>query len=656
MPGRKLVALVLVFVACASGCGRKPGRGKAIPPARDSGIALPALDGLGLTKVDPLKEADGPAGAEKWLRKVTVDVPVQGSPKVVDARDASQWRGVALPSDEDHRPIPVDLRLPPELRVTMDGSGAIRIDRKVCKDLAEFRKLIGDLQGRLPESDVVLDAGGAAPYGNVLHVIAAVTEQGIRFKFQAPPASDGGVHWWWDGDRERVPPAAELRKRLRQEAENWRRDKDGLPNACVRIRADAAAPWSSVASVMVEAVRAYMWRLSFVGLLDGREVEIGRAFTTPEAGQWSQASLEMIEPPGLGFQEDVITDIPLDGTGEVRELGIGSGGGAGIYGFRTGGGRSRAALRHGGSRASERAVDNALRWLARNQSEDGRWSATRFSGAEGMDLAATGLATLTFLGAGHTEKMGRHRNTVVKAVKWLVKQQTGDGRIGGETVKPGLQHAIAALALAEAYGMARVPTTGVAAQKAVDYTMSAQVEYSGWGFERKAKPNMLVTGWTIAQLKSSLIAGLRVDGKGFQYASAFIDVCVKRRGWSYRRTTEASPAMTAMATSSKQIMGWRRDDPRLVGGADFLAGNLPEWKEGHNDLHYWYWGTLVMFQMGLDWWKQWNANVRDMLVERQRRGLPDIDGSWDPMGGLLKDTGRGGSTAMAAMCLEVYYR
>ena len=48
--------------------------------------------------------------------------------------------------------------------------------------------------------------------------------------------------------------------------------------------------------------------------------------------------------------------------------------------------------------------------------------------------------------------------------------------------------------------------------------------------------------------------------------------------------------------------------------------------------------------------------MRDMLVKNQRRG-GDADGSWDPVG--ARDGRRGGrayTTAMGALCLEVYYR
>ncbi len=362
-------------------------------------------------------------------------------------------------------------------------------------------------------------------------------------------------------------------------------------------------------------------------------------------------------------QEDAISDIPLGGTGVVGNLGVG-GGGAGAYGFRNAGGRRRACPRGGGSKRSENAVDRALEWLWRHQEADGRWNGERKYEPDdpGMntDPGVTGLALLAFLGAGHTEKSGvpKFQKTVRKGVAWLIKQQGGDGCIGkGFEGHIGYNHSIAGLALAEAYGMARVPTTGRAAQKAVDYSMTHQSEYSGWRYNPKQAADMSVTGWFVMQLKSAMIAGLKVDGKGFQGAAAFTDKCTKDGGKvSYQPERSGTPTMTSVGMLCRQFMGWKRDDARLTGGASYLASNLPEWEGGGVNFYYWYYGTLVMFQMGGSWWKSWNASLRDMLIERQRRGRPVIDGSWNPVGSWCGHGGRAFSTAMGCLCLEVYYR
>jgi hypothetical protein len=213
--------------------------------------------------------------------------------------------------------------------------------------------------------------------------------------------------------------------------------------------------------------------------------------------------------------------------------------------------------------------------------------------------------------------------------------------------------------------MARVQRTGAAAQKAIDWSINHhQNPYSGWRYSPRQGPDTSVTGWFIMQLKSGMVAGLRVDGKGFQGAIAWLDkVTEKARAdqeggrASYQPGRAPTPSMTAMAMVGRQLMGWKRTSPLLIGGADYLAENLPAWDQGGWMFYHWYCGTLVMFQMGGNWWKQWNSSLRDMLIQNQIDAPADhsVDGSWDPINDGSKG-GRAYSTALCCLCLEVYYR
>ena len=77
--------------------------------------------------------------------------------------------------------------------------------------------------------------------------------------------------------------------------------------------------------------------------------------------------------------------------------------------------------------------------------------------------------------------------------------------------------------------------------------------------------------------------------------------------------------------------------------------------DGSVDLYYWHFGSLALYQVGGDAWKTWNAALQTRLLEAQEsRGAQA--GSWPPdtvWGGY---GGRVYSTALAALCLEVYYR
>jgi hypothetical protein len=374
--------------------------------------------------------------------------------------------------------------------------------------------------------------------------------------------------------------------------------------------------------------------------------------------------------------EDAISDIPLGGTGTVGSIGVGGGGMAGVFGYRDGGGRKKAVGRFGGSQATESAVEAALRWLARHQEADGHWDAVKYESA-GYEphMGCTGLAVLAFLGAGYTHKSGQFSENVDRALKWMLANQKKDGAICfNDWGRPAgsYGHAIAGLALAEAYGMSRDEKLREPAQRAVQYSIATmQQPYSGWRYFPKGQDDdyladMSVTGWYVMQLKSAKIAGLTVDGSGFQGAAKFVDSVTDKSGQAgYAGPASDRPAMTSVAMVARQFMGIPSSDPLLVGGAKQLLTSLPQWQDPTDlkDFYYVYYGTLGMFQMGGDKWTKWNEVIKPLLVNNQCKGpLPlssaatDKDGSWDPYGHSGKLGGRVFMTAMGALTMEVYYR
>ncbi len=378
--------------------------------------------------------------------------------------------------------------------------------------------------------------------------------------------------------------------------------------------------------------------------------------------------------------EDGISDVMLGGSGTVAALGLGGGGG-GAFGRPGGaGGRLRRAIRGGGGQKTESALNKALEWLARNQEAAGNWDVSKHSGSYAGDTACTGLAVLAFLGAGHTEKVGKYKDNVFRAVQWLISQQDDKGFFkGGGDRRDNYGHPIAGLAIAEAAAMARIATTAQAAQKAVNYSVDIhQVkkggpsEKMGWRYGPQEMGDTSLSGWYIMQLKSAKVAGLQVDPAAFEGAMKFLDsVEVEKvkpgepysgHRYGYRRDggpirIKSKHGNTSIGILGRLFLGVPAEE--VQGGVEYFMqeGGLP--RADHPEFYHWYYSTLCTFQMGGDIWKRWNESLKTALLTSQRKGGAE-DGSWDPKGhsveGAESQGGRVFTTAMGALCLEVYYR
>ncbi|MGB2986695.1 MAG: carboxypeptidase regulatory-like domain-containing protein [Phycisphaerae bacterium] len=322
--------------------------------------------------------------------------------------------------------------------------------------------------------------------------------------------------------------------------------------------------------------------------------------------------------------------------------------------------------RMGGNRETERAVADALRWLANHQSADGRWDGDAFDehcGACGgetdvvIDHALTGLALLCFLGAGHTHVAdGPYQDTVGRALHWLLSRQKPDGDLrGNETM---YTQGIVTIALSEAYGM-----TGDAdllepvrlATRLIDRARNRRV--GGWRYDPGQVGDTSVLGWQVMALKSASINGIAVPAGSFAAARKWLDLVStpSRRGlYAYQLRRQYTPAMTAEGMFTQQLLGRGPDDPRMQASAEYLSQYPPDW-ESQPNTYYWYYATLALFQHQGEVWRAWNEALTKQLLTHQRKDGPPA-GSWDPVGEWANIGGRVYQTALCTLMLEVYYR
>ena len=111
--------------------------------------------------------------------------------------------------------------------------------------------------------------------------------------------------------------------------------------------------------------------------------------------------------------------------------------------------------------------------------------------------------------------------------------------------------------------------------------------------------------------------------------------------------------MTAEALTCRFFLEAENSPAALTEAAAYIVEEKPG--EGQSNFYYWYYATLALFQrQGTDW-DAWNADLKRQLLHSQRfdgerRGSWDPDPVWGGYGGRVY------STAMGALCLEVYYR
>ena len=339
---------------------------------------------------------------------------------------------------------------------------------------------------------------------------------------------------------------------------------------------------------------------------------------------------------------------------------------------------------------TEEAIELGLVFLSRHQSANGSWSLHNFAAGKPYqdridnhvalhsDTAGTGLTLLAFLGAGYHHMDDKYQASVRKGIDHLVKFQADDGNLfvpeddNSNRSVALYSHGIATIALCEAYGMTLDERLREPAQKAVDFVAASQhSDRGGWRYRPQVGSDTSVSGWMMMALKSGQLAGLDVSQESFDKIESWLDASQKSERQPYlysynpyatdtteqRHGRQATTTMTSVGLLMRLYTGWRRDNPNMIKGADYLLENLPSRDE--RDTYYWYYATQVMFHMQGKYWEAWNEALHPMLLETQVNSGP-LTGSWHPRLPVRDrwgfHAGRLYVTTMNLISLEVYYR
>lgn len=358
--------------------------------------------------------------------------------------------------------------------------------------------------------------------------------------------------------------------------------------------------------------------------------------------------------------------------------------------------RRRGPDGRGGSASTspqtEESVELGLVYLARHQLEDGSWRLQGHDPNDSQllvsDTAATALAVLAFQGAGYNHREHKYQDVVRGGLEYLIKnqQKSGDLFVRADDRSNAsvwlYSHALAALALSEAYGMTGDPELREPAQKAVDFIIKAQhKDRGGWRYVPQAGSDTSVTGWMMMALKSAETANLDVPADTYAKIRRWLDASDGGDGrehlfrydpWAPDTPTQRhgrlpSKTMTSVGLLMRLYLGWQKESPEMQRGADYLLANPPEVgtvrprliAQTPRDTYYWYYATQVMWHMKGEHWERWQASIHPLLLNTQiKEG--DLAGSWDPNNPVPDrwgpTAGRLYVTTMNLLSLEVQYR
>ncbi|MEO1993602.1 MAG: prenyltransferase/squalene oxidase repeat-containing protein [Pirellulales bacterium] len=336
-------------------------------------------------------------------------------------------------------------------------------------------------------------------------------------------------------------------------------------------------------------------------------------------------------------------------------------------------------------------VDRGLDFLKRSQLADGRWQLGSYPGRNdeetprlASDTAATGLALLSFLGAGHDHFDGPYADTIRRGLEFLISIQkpNGDLYIPSDPLSNSCawmySHGIATTALCEAVGMTGDAHIQPAATKAIAFITATQhPTRKGWRYTPRSDTDLSVSGWMVIALRSGKLAGVYVNKQTLDGVRELLDYATippSENMPSYARfhynkdKPEQRPSpismacMNALGTLMRLHTGWMPDNKEIVNNSDSLASIIPAYVTAGRttrDCYLWYYASQVLVHTGGTSWETWYKALVDMLQQHQELSGP-LAGSWAPRGPIPDRWGRYGGriyvTTLQLLTLEVPYR
>jgi prenyltransferase beta subunit len=288
---------------------------------------------------------------------------------------------------------------------------------------------------------------------------------------------------------------------------------------------------------------------------------------------------------------------------------------------------------------TKKAVEKALKFLAKEQGSDGSWGNT----------AITGFVLLAFMSNGHVPNQGDYGKVVAAGVRHLIACCREDGYIVGPRGGNMYCHGMAALALTQVYGMTGDEDVKKVTKKAIDLIIKTQNNEGGWRYDPSPTgADISVTIMQVMALRGAKDAGLQVPDKVMADSIKYINKCHEPTTGGYRYqpfSRGAGYARTAAGVCVLQLCGeYEADD--IKKAVEYMD------RMGEDRGHYWYghyYAAHAMNQVGGKQWEDYYKKMRDTLLTP---GYQKATGEWYDQ---RREAAYGASyqTAIAVLILSV---
>ena len=331
-----------------------------------------------------------------------------------------------------------------------------------------------------------------------------------------------------------------------------------------------------------------------------------------------------------------------------------------------------AAARTAQDKKVDAAITRALKYLAAEQNASGGWSLSRWGRRGGRaSTAATSLAIMSFMAAGHVPGEGPYGKQLNKAIDFMLDQAVPISRTRGrETVafmaggsgdREMYSHGISTLMLAEVCGMVggrRGKRCRETLEKAIRLIVQAQNipkgnrDAGGWRYSHNSRDSDLsVTGWQLLALRAAKDIGCDVPKDNIDRAVAYVKKCKSRwGGFGYQPGGSDTATRNGTGILCLEICG-KHKSTEAISAADRLLQRPLRSHESH--FYYGvYYCTVGMFKVGGKYWDATKKNTHALLLDNQSR-----DGSFSRVArGRRSRYGPVYGTAMCVLALAVEYR